>query len=67
MPLSFAPESPYNANSVEYGYCTVYHGLGRYRGYSTVVICHAGTPMLPLGQAYYPDQDEGVGDGTTDY
>jgi len=33
MPLSFALESPYNANSVEYGYCAVYHGLGRYRGY----------------------------------
>ena len=23
--------------------------------------------MLPLAQAYYPDQDEGVCDGTTDY
>jgi hypothetical protein len=34
---------------------------------STVVICHAGTPMLPLAQAYDPDQDEGVCDGTTDY
>jgi hypothetical protein len=34
---------------------------------STVVIWHAGTPMLPLAQAYYPDQDEGVCDGTTDY
>jgi hypothetical protein len=33
MPLSFALESPYNANSVEYGYGAVYHGLGRYRGY----------------------------------
>jgi hypothetical protein len=33
MPLSFALESPYNANSVEYGYCAVYNGLGRYRGY----------------------------------
>ena len=33
---------------------------------STVVICHAGTPMLPLAQAYYPDQEEGVCDGTTD-
>jgi hypothetical protein len=33
MPLSFALESPYNANSVESGYCAVYHGLGRYGGY----------------------------------
>jgi hypothetical protein len=32
MPLSFALESPYNAKSVEYGYCMVYNGLGRYRG-----------------------------------
>jgi hypothetical protein len=32
MPLSFALESPYNAKSVEYGYCVVYNGLGRYRG-----------------------------------
>jgi hypothetical protein len=32
--------------------------------YSTVVICHARTPMLPLGQAEYPDQKEGVCNGT---
>jgi hypothetical protein len=33
MPLSFARESPYNANSVESGYCAVYNGLERYQGY----------------------------------
>jgi hypothetical protein len=33
---------------------------------SIVVICHAGTPMLPLGQAEYADQDKGVYDGTAD-
>jgi hypothetical protein len=33
--------------------------------YSTVVICPAETPMLPLAQAEYPDQ-EGVYDGTPD-
>jgi hypothetical protein len=33
MPLSFALEPPYNANSVEYRYCAVCHGLGRLRGY----------------------------------
>ena len=33
---------------------------------STVVICHAGTPMIPLGQTDYPDQDKGVCDGTAD-
>ena len=33
MPLSFARESPYNANSVESGYGVVYNGLGRYQGY----------------------------------
>lgn len=31
---------------------------------SVVVICHTGTPMLPLGQPKYPDQDKGVCDGT---
>jgi hypothetical protein len=34
---------------------------------STVVICDVRTPMLPLGQASYPDQDKGVCDGTADY
>ena len=34
---------------------------------STVVICHAETPMLPLGQPEYPDQDKGVCDGIADY
>ena len=38
-----------------------------YLSNSTVVICHAGTPMLPLGQTEYPDQDKGVCDGTADY
>jgi hypothetical protein len=33
MPLSFALESPYNANSVEYRYYAVCNGLGRLRGY----------------------------------
>jgi hypothetical protein len=34
---------------------------------STVVICHAETPMLPLGQAEYPDKEQGVRDGTSTY
>jgi hypothetical protein len=34
---------------------------------STVVICHAETPMLPLGQPEDPDQDKGVCDGIADY
>ena len=39
----------------------------KYINYSTVVICDVRTPMLPLGQASYPDQDKGVCDGTADY
>jgi len=33
---------------------------------STVVICHAGGRVLPLGQAEYADQDKGVRDGIAD-
>jgi len=35
-------------------------------GNSTVVICHAGTPVLPLDQVQYCDRDEGVCDGIAD-
>jgi hypothetical protein len=34
--------------------------------YSTVVICHARTCMLPLDQAEYADRDEGGCDGVAD-
>jgi hypothetical protein len=34
--------------------------------YSTVVICHTATPMLPLGRPEYPDQHKGVYDGIAD-
>src|SRR5437867_3915356 len=40
--------------------------VGRSTGsyYSTVVICPAGTPMLPWDQADYADEDQEVCDGT---
>jgi hypothetical protein len=41
--------------------------LRHFLKFSAVVICHAETPMLPLGQPEFPDQDKGVCDGIADY
>ena len=38
-----------------------------YQYFSVVVICHAGTRMLPLDRAENPDKDKGVWDGIANY